>query len=147
MAEFRWRRRGKKKKKKNNEDLNNMSLAEDPEYLRKLLPSFFCASFEKKMKDHLESLKCLGQSLAQKSGYRNDQFFEGAAPSIRLGVVSATTEQEANRVFTLTPTEEVEERHRAHSKGRDSQLNRNSPHRDNLRMYGKHYLWCIFCPN
>ena len=34
-------------------------------------------------------------------------FFEGAAPSIRLGVAAANKEEEADRDFTLTPTEEV----------------------------------------
>ena len=68
----------------------------------------FGASFEKKMKEHLEQLKCLRQSMAPKYGYRSDQFFfKGAAPSIHLGVVAATTEEEADRDFTLTPIEEV----------------------------------------
>ena len=38
-------------------------------------------------------------------------FFEGAAPSTCLGVAAATTEEEVDRDFTLTPTKEMEERH------------------------------------
>ena len=81
--------------------------------LEEAAPFRFGASFEKKMKDHLESIKSLRESMAPKGGYRSDQ---GAAPNIHLGVAAATTEEEADRDFTLTPTEEVEERHRDHSK-------------------------------
>ena len=79
-------------------------------------PLLFGASFEEEMKEHLESLKCLGQSMAPQNGYRSDHFFEGVAHSICLRVAAATTEEEADRDFTLTPTEEVEERHRDHSR-------------------------------
>ena len=109
-----------------------MSLAKDPEMFEEAAPFLFGASFERKMKEHVESLKCLRQSMAPKSGYRSDQFFKGATPNIRLRVAAATTEEEVDRDFTLTPTEEVEERHRDHSRGRDNKLNRNSLRRVNL---------------
>ena len=71
MAKERW----KKITKNLNKDL--VSLAEDPEMFEEAAPLLFGASFETKMKDHLESLKCLRQSVAPRSGYRSDQFFQG----------------------------------------------------------------------
>ena len=68
------------------------------------------------MKDHLEGLKCLRQSMAPKNHYRSDQFSRRATASIHLGPVTATTEEEADRDSALTPTKEVEERHRDHSR-------------------------------
>ena len=73
----------------------------------------------------------------QKMGTEVTSFFEGAAPSIRLGMAAVTTEQEVDRDFSLTPTEEVEKRHRDHSRGRDNRLNRNSLCRDNLCLKKK----------
>ena len=40
------------------------------------------------------------------------QVLEGATTSIHLGTVAATTEEEANKDSILTPTKEVEERHK-----------------------------------
>ena len=67
----------KERRKKITKDLNKdiVSLAEDPEMFEEAAPLLFGASFETKMKDHLESLKCLWQSMAPRSGYRSDQFF------------------------------------------------------------------------
>ena len=65
-------------------------------------------------------------------------FFEGAAPSIRFGVVAVTTEQELDRDFSPTPIEEAEKRHRDHSRGGDNWRNRNSLCRDSL--FGEHFL-------
>ena len=69
----------KERRKKVTKDLNKdlMSLAEDPEMFEEAAPLLFGASFETKMKDHLESLKCLRQSMALRSGGRSDQFFLG----------------------------------------------------------------------
>ena len=75
-------------------------------------PLLFGASFERKMKEHLESLKCLRQSMAPKMGTEVTSFCEEAAPSICLGVTAATTEQEADRNFSPTPIEEAEKRRR-----------------------------------
>lgn len=68
----------KERRKKVTKDLNKdlITLAEDPEMFEEAAPLLFGASFEK-MKDHLESLKCLRQSMAPRSGYRSDQFFRG----------------------------------------------------------------------
>ena len=52
-------------------------IAEDKEVFHGVAPLLFGNSFERKMKEHLESLKCLRQS--PKSG--TDQFFRGAAPT------------------------------------------------------------------
>ena len=71
MVKERW----KKITKNLNKDL--VSLAEDPEMFEEAAPLLFGASFETKMKDYLESLKCLRQSVAPRSGYRSDQFFQG----------------------------------------------------------------------
>ena len=51
----------KERRKKVIKDLNKdlVSLAEDPEMFEDAAPLLFGASFERKMKDHLESLKCL----------------------------------------------------------------------------------------
>ena len=124
----------KERRKKVTKDLNKdlMSLAKDPEMFEEAAPLLFGAIFERKMKEHVESLKCLRQSMARKSGYRSDQFFEGATPNICLKVAAATTEEEVDRDFILTPTKEVEERHRDHSRERDNKLNRNSLCRVNL---------------
>ena len=56
---------------------------------------------------------------------------EGATPNILLKVAAAITEEEVDRDFTLTPTEELEERHRDHSRGKENKLNRNSLRRVN----------------
>ena len=56
-----------------------MSMAEDPEMFKEAALLLFGTSFEKKMKDHLESLKCLRQYMAPKSGYRSEQFFRVSA--------------------------------------------------------------------
>ena len=50
----------KERRKKITKDLDKdlMSQAEDPEMFEEDAPLLFGASFEKKMKDHLESLKC-----------------------------------------------------------------------------------------
>jgi len=68
-----------RRKKIIGKDLNKdlVSLAEDPEMFEEAAPLLFGASVETKMKDHLESLKCLRQSMAPRSGYRSDQFFRG----------------------------------------------------------------------
>ena len=84
------------------------------------------------MKEHLERLKCLRQSMPQKMDTEVTGFFEGATPSICLRVAATTTEQEVDRHFSLLLTEKVEERHREHSGGRDNRLNRNSLFRDKL---------------
>ena len=72
----------KERRKKVTKDLNKdlMSLAEDPEMFEDAAPLLFGASFERKMKEHLESLKCLRQSMTPKNGYRSDQFFRGSRP-------------------------------------------------------------------
>ena len=70
----------KERRKKVTKDLNKdlVSLVEDPAMFEAAAaPLLFGASFEKKMKDHMESLKCLRQSMAPRSGYRSDQFFRG----------------------------------------------------------------------
>ena len=54
-----------------NKDL--LPLAEDEEAFKGAVPLLFGDSFEKRMKEHLESLKCLRRSTAPKSG--TDQFF------------------------------------------------------------------------
>ena len=56
MANERW--------KKVTNDLNKdlMSLAEDPEMFEEAATLLFGASFEKRMKDHLENLRCLSGS-------------------------------------------------------------------------------------
>ena len=124
----------KERRKKVTKDLNKdlMSLAEDPEKFEDAAPLLFGASFERKMKEHLESLKCLRQSMAPKMGTEVTSFFEGAAPSIRLGVAAATTEQEADRDFSPTPIKEAEKRRRDHSRGGDNWRNRNKLCRDSL---------------
>ena len=67
----------KERRKTVTKDLNKdlMSLAEDPEMFEEAAPLLFGASFETKMKEHLESFKCLRQSMAPRSGGRSDQFF------------------------------------------------------------------------
>ena len=74
----------KERRKKVTKDLNKdlMSLAEDPEMFEEAAPLLFGALFEKKMKDHLESLRCLRQSMNPKSGYRGDQFFSRGPPPV-----------------------------------------------------------------
>ena len=70
----------KERRKKVTKGLNKdlMSLAEDPEMkFEEAAPLLFGASFVKKMKDHLESLRCLRQSMNPKCGSRGDQFFQG----------------------------------------------------------------------
>ena len=64
------------------------------------------------MKEHLEGLKCLRQSMAAEKWLQKWQVLEGATTSILLRTVAATTEEEANKDSTLTPTKEVEERHK-----------------------------------
>ena len=56
-------------------DLNKdlLPLAEDEEAFKGAVPLLFSDSLEKRMKEHLESLKCLRRSTAPKSG--TDQFF------------------------------------------------------------------------
>ena len=56
-------------------DLNKdlLPLAEDEEAFKGAAPLLFGESFERRMKDHLESLKCLRRSMAPKPG--TDQFF------------------------------------------------------------------------
>ena len=75
----------KERRKKVTEDLKKdlMSLAEDPEMFEETAPLLFGASLiEKKMKDHLESFKCLRQSMAPRSGCRSDQFFSRGPPPV-----------------------------------------------------------------
>ena len=48
-------------------------LADDEEAFKGAAPLLFGESFERRMKDHLESLKCLRRSMAPKPG--TDQFF------------------------------------------------------------------------
>jgi len=75
--------------------------------------------------------------MGPKSGYRTDQFcFEGATASTRLGAVAATTEEEADRDSSFTPTKQVE-RDADHFRGRNSKLNRNS-HSETI------YVWKTF---
>ena len=73
----------KDKRKKVTKDFNRglMSLAEDPEMFEEAPLLLFGASFEKKMKDHLESLKCLRQSMAPKSGYHDIIYKTRVVPS------------------------------------------------------------------
>ena len=89
----------KERRKKVTKDLNKdlMSLAEDPG-----------ASFEKKVKDHLDSLKCLQQSMAQEAVIQVISFFEGATTSIHLGVAAAATEEEADKVPSLPPIKKTQ---------------------------------------
>ena len=56
-------------------DLNKdlLPLAEDEEAFKGAAPLFHGETFERRMKDHLESLKCLRRSMAPKPG--TDQFF------------------------------------------------------------------------
>ena len=56
-------------------DLNKdlLPLAEDEEAFKGAAPLLFGETFERRMKDHLESLKCLQHSMAPKPG--TDQFF------------------------------------------------------------------------
>lgn len=67
----------KERWKKFTKDLNKdlMSMAEESEMFKEAALLLFGTSFEKKMKDHLESLKCLRQYMAPKSGYKSEQFF------------------------------------------------------------------------
>ena len=65
-------------------DLNKdlVLLAEDEEAFKGAAPLLFGETFKRRMKDHLESLKCLRHSMAPKPG--TDQFFypaRGAATS------------------------------------------------------------------
>jgi len=73
----------KEKRKKVTKDFNRglMSLAEDPEMFEEAALLLFGASFEKKMKDHLESLKCLRQLMAKKSGYHDIIYKTRVVPS------------------------------------------------------------------
>ena len=119
----------KERRKKVTKDFNKdlVSLAEDAEMFEDTAPLLFGASFERKMKEHLESLKCLRQSMAPKNGYRSDQFLRGGRPQYPpQGGGGSYTEQEADRDSSPTPTEEVEKRCRDHSRGKDNCLNRNS---------------------
>ena len=52
-------------------------------------------------------------------------FYEGAAPSICLGVEAATTEQEAD---SPTPIKEAQKRRRDHSRGGDNWRNLHLDH-------------------
>ena len=72
----------KERRKKVVKDLNKdlLPLAEDSEVFEEAAPLLFGSSFERKMKEHLESLKCLRKSLAPKAGSRGDQFFRGSRP-------------------------------------------------------------------
>ena len=56
-------------------DLNKdlLPLAEDQEAFKGAAPLLYGETFERRMKDHLESLKCLRRSMAPKPG--TDQFF------------------------------------------------------------------------
>ena len=75
-------------------DLNKdlVLLAEDEEAFKGAAPLLFGETFERRMKDHLESLKCLRRSMAPKPG--TDQFFypaRGAATSeVEAGVRGTT---------------------------------------------------------
>ena len=73
----------KERRKKVTKDFNRdlMSLAEDLEMFEEAALLLFGASFEKKMKDHLESLKCLRQSMAPKSGYHDIIYKTRVIPS------------------------------------------------------------------
>lgn len=73
----------KEKRKKVTKDFNRdlILLAEDPEMFEEAALLLFGASFEKKMKDHLESLKCLRQSMAPKSGYHDIIYKTRVIPS------------------------------------------------------------------
>ena len=75
-------------------------------------PLLFGVSFEKKMREHLESLIYINKSSqwAQKVATEVTSFFEGATASTRLGAVAAPTEEEADRDSSLTLTKQVEER-------------------------------------
>ena len=106
MAKERW----KKFTKDLNKDL--MSMAEDPEMFKEAALLLFGTSFEKKMKDHLESLKCLRQYMAPKSGYRSEQFFRVSA-SGRWQQLPRKRRTDS----TPIPTKEAEERDRDHSGG------------------------------
>ena len=63
-------------------DLNKdlLPLAEDSEVFKEAAPLLFGSSFKRKMKEHLESLKYLRNSLAPKAGSRGEQFFRGSRP-------------------------------------------------------------------
>ena len=66
----------KERRKKVTKDLNLVSLAENPETFEEAARLLFGASFETKMKDHLERLKCLWQSIPPRSGHRSAQLFQ-----------------------------------------------------------------------
>ena len=55
----------KERRKKVTKDLNTdlVSLSEDPELFEDAAPLLFGASFERKMKEQLENLKCIRQSV------------------------------------------------------------------------------------
>ena len=77
-------------------DLNKdlLPLAEDEEAFKGAAPLFHGETFERRMKDHLESLKCLRRSMAPKPG--TDQFFrKGRSLYPARGGGAATSEEEA----------------------------------------------------
>ena len=61
-------------------------------------PFLFAASFKKKMKEHLESLKCLWQLIAPMMATEVTHCFEVASPNTYLGVAAAVIEEEMDRV-------------------------------------------------
>ena len=125
MAKERW----KKFTKDLNKDL--MSMAEDPEMLKEAALLLFGTSFEKKMKDHLESLKCLRQYMAPKSGYRSEQFFRGCHHQyLPRGGGSNYRGRGGQRFHPYPHQRSGGETQRPF--WRNSKLNRNSLHRDDL---------------
>ena len=87
-------------------------------------PFLFGASFKKKMKEHLESLKCLWQSIAPNGGYRGDLLFWGGCPQYPpWGGSSSYRGRDGQGSFRM-PTKEIEGRYRDNlSRRKDSYHN------------------------
>ena len=97
MVKERW----KKVTKDLNKDL--ISPAEDPEMFEEAAPLLFWVSFEEKMKDHLEGLKCLRQLMAPKSGYRSDKFWRVLPPVSTSGRWQQLPRKRQTKIPPLPP--------------------------------------------
>ena len=99
----------KERRKRVTKDLNTdlLPLAEDTDVFTDAALLLFGSSFETKMKEHLESLKCFRKSLGPRGG---DHFFRRSRPHYLSAEAAATTEKEVGRDTIPTPREEEERR-------------------------------------
>ncbi len=128
------RDRSNKALKDLNKDL--LPLAEDEEMFAEAAPLLFGESFEKKVKDHLESLKCLRKSMAPRTGA--DQFFRKSRPHYP-SCGAAIFAEEAGRGTIPMGTQKAENT----SRGGYSSSRKRSSQRDRVNSNSSN---CIHAP-